>query len=75
MSKVPHYAELMETEDYYLLVTYVRNLPKYDALKTALEVKREHNLQHLKVTKVKTKDTINNLMITFLFMQKEKATN
>ena len=48
---------------------------KYDALKTALEVKREHNLQHLKVTKVKTKETINNLMITFLFMQKEKATN
>lgn len=75
MSKVPHYAELMETEDFYLLVTCVRNLPKYDALKTVLEVKREHNLQHLKVTKVKTKETINNLMITFLFMQKEKATN
>ena len=75
MSKVPHYAELIETEDFYLLVTCVRNLPKYDALKTALEVKREHNLQYLKVTKVKTKETINNLMITFLFMQKEKATN
>lgn len=75
MSKVPHYAELIETKDYYLLITYVRNLPKYDALKTALEVKREHNLQHLKVTKVKTKETINNLMLTFLFMQKEKATN
>lgn len=75
MSKVSHYAELMETEDYYLLVTYVRDVPKYDALKTASEVKREHNLQHLKVTKVKTNETINNLMLTFLFMQKEKATN
>lgn len=75
MSKVSHYAELIETKDYYLLVTYVRNLPKYDALKTALKVKREHNLQHLKVTKVKTKEIINNLMLTFLIMQKEKATN
>ena len=74
MSKVSHYAELMETEDYYLLVTYVRDVPKYDALKTALEVKREHNLQHLKVTKVKTKEIINNVMLA-LFMQKEKATN
>ena len=74
MSKVPHYAELIEMEDCYLLVTCVRNTPKYDALKTALEVKREH-LQHLKVTKVKTKETINNLLLTFLFMQKEKATN
>ena len=36
MSKVPHYAELIEKEDYYLLVTYVRDVPKYDALKTAL---------------------------------------
>lgn len=75
MSKVPYYAELIETKDDYLLVTCVRDVPKYDALKTALEVKREQNLQHLKVTKVKTKETINNLMITFLFMQKEKATN
>ena len=75
MSKVPHYAELLETEDFYLLVTCVRNLPKYDALKTALEVKREHNLQHLKVTKVKTKEIINNVMLAFLFLQKEKATN
>lgn len=75
MSKVPHYAELMETEDCYLLVTYVRDIPKYDALKTALEVKREHNLQHLKVTKVKTKEIINNVMLALLFMQKEKATN
>ena len=75
MSKVSYYAELMETEDYYLLVTYVRDVPKYDALKTALEVKREHNLQHLKVTKVKTKEIINNVMLALLFMQKEKATN
>lgn len=75
MSKVPYYAELMETKDYYLLVTYVRDVPKYDALKTALEVKREHNLQHLKVTKVKTKEIINNVMLALLFMQKEKATN
>lgn len=75
MSKVPYYAELMETEDYYLLVTYVRDVPKYDAIKTALEVKREHNLQHLKVTKVKTKEIINNVMLALLFMQKEKATN
>lgn len=75
MSKVPHYAELIEKEDYYLLVTYVRDVPKYDALKTALEVKREHNLQHLKVTKVKTKEIINNVMLALLFMQKEKATN
>lgn len=75
MSKVPRYAELLETEDYYLLVTYVRDVPKYDALKTALEVKREHNLQHLKVTKVKTKEIINNVMLALLFMQKEKATN
>lgn len=75
MSKVSHYAELMETKDYYLLVTCVRDVPKYDALKTALEVKREHNLQHLKVTKVKTKEIINNLMVALLFMQKEKATN
>ena len=75
MSKVPHCAELIETKDYYLLVTYVRDVPKYDALKTALEVKREHNLQHLKVTKVKTKEIINNVMLALLFMQKEKATN
>ncbi|OFT79505.1 hypothetical protein HMPREF3103_05990 [Granulicatella sp. HMSC30F09] len=75
MSKVPHYAELIEKEDYYLLVTYVRDVPKYDALKTALEVKREHNLQHLKVTKVKTKEIINNVVLALLFMQKEKATN
>lgn len=75
MSKVSHYAELMKTKDYYLLVTYVRDVPKYDALKTALEVKREHNLQHLKVTKVKTKEIINNVMLALLFMQKEKATN
>ena len=75
MSKVPHYAELIEKEDYYLLVTYVRDVPKYDAIKTALEVKREHNLQHLKVTKVKTKEIINNVMLALLFMQKEKATN
>ena len=75
MSKVPHYAELIEKEDYYLLVTCVRDVPKYDALKTALEVKREHNLQHLKVTKVKTKEIINNVMLALLFMQKEKATN
>lgn len=75
MSKASHYAELMETEDYYLLVTYLRDVPKYDALKTALEVKREHNLQHLKVTKVKTKEIINNVMLALLFMQKEKATN
>lgn len=72
MSKVSHYAELMETKDYYLLVTCVRDVPKYDALKTALEVKREHNLQHLKV---KTKEIINNVMLALLFMQKEKATN
>ena len=75
MSKVPHYAELIEKEDYYLLVTYVRDVPKYDALKTALEVKREHNLQHLKVTKVKTKEIINNVVLALFFMQKEKATN
>ena len=75
MIKVAHYSELMETEDYYLLVTYIRDVPKYDALKTALEVKREHNLQHLKVTKVKTKEIINNVMLALLFMQKEKATN
>ena len=66
---------MIEKEDYYLLVTYVRDVPKYDALKTALEVKREHNLQHLKVTKVKTKEIINNVMLALLFMQKEKATN
>ena len=58
MSKVPYYAELIETKDDYLLVTCVRDVPKYDALKTALEVKREQNLQHLKVTKVKTKEII-----------------
>ena len=75
MSEVSHYAELIETKDYYLLVTCVRDIPKYDALKTALEVKREHNFQHLKVTKVKTKEIINNVLLTFLFMQKEKATN
>ena len=75
MSKVPHCAELKETKDYYLLITYVRDTPKYDALKTALEVKREHNLQHLKVTKVKAKEIINNVMLALLFMQKEKATN
>ena len=66
---------MIETKDYYLLVTCVRDVPKYDALKTALEVKREHNLQHLKVTKVKTKEIINNIMLALLFLQKEKATN
>ena len=75
MSKVPYYAELIETKDDYLLVTCVRDVPKYDALKTALKVKREHNLQHLKVTKVKTKEIINNVVLALLFMQKEKATN
>lgn len=40
MRKVPHYAKLIETEDYYLLVSYVRDVPKYDGLKTGLELKR-----------------------------------
>ena len=75
MSKVPYYAELIETKDDYVLVTCVRDVPKYDALKTALEVKREQNLQHLKVTKVKTMQFGKKLIGVFICLQKEKATN